>query len=306
MKYRDRVITQDATKRRPYPKVSAIVELAPNPPVLFPRVKNIDLVPGIIGLCVGYEQGQWRSKQLVEHMFDELPGFALKYSESEERTARDAIRVARAITKAIYKTDKFKNRGEFGELLLHIAIQQEFGTLPAISKIYYKDADNDTIKGFDAVHIVFDEDRLELWLGESKLYSNIAQATTDVVAELQRHTDADYLRREFAAITNKIDDKWRHAVRLRRLLHPNTSLDDVFDSICLPVLLTYDSAVVNNHKKVTEQYNEDFAKEIRRYYEAFASKKLPRLRIQLFLVPLQSKEALVAALDQQLKAWQNI
>ena len=43
------------------------------------------------------------------------------------------------------------------------------------------------------------------------------------------------------AITNKIDDKWPYADRLKTLLHPNISLDDVFSNTCIPVLLTYDS-----------------------------------------------------------------
>jgi hypothetical protein len=59
----------------------------------------------------------------------------------------------RAAAQRVYATKKFANRGEFGELLLHIAARQVFNTLPEI-KVYYKDADNDTVKGFDSVHAV--------------------------------------------------------------------------------------------------------------------------------------------------------
>ena len=34
----------------------------------------------------------------------------------------------------------------------------------AISKVFFKDSPNDTVKGFDAVHVVESLDGLELWL----------------------------------------------------------------------------------------------------------------------------------------------
>ena len=66
----------------------------------------------------------------------------------------------------------------------------------------------------------------------------------DVVNELEIHTGVDYLRDEFALIMNKIDDKCPHSAALKRLLSPNTSLDDIFASVCIPVLLTYNSSCV--------------------------------------------------------------
>lgn len=57
-----------------------------------------------------------------------------------------------------------------------------------------------------------------------KFYESVTYAITDVVQELEAHTRHDYLRREFAAIITKIDAKWPHADRLKKLLDPNTSL----------------------------------------------------------------------------------
>lgn len=202
------------------------------------RVHRVDLVPTLIGLCVGYERGRWRSRELVNHMMEWLPEFALNYAERKSFNAATAVRLIRAAARSIYNTSKFANRGEFGELLLHIAIRQVYNTIPAISKLYYKDADNDTVKGFDAVHVVVTPERIELWLGEAKLYDNISRAISATIEELKVHTSDKYLRREFATITNKIDGAWPHAARLKRLLDPNTSLDEVFDAMCIPVLLT--------------------------------------------------------------------
>jgi len=275
-------------------------------PFLEIRVKELELVPALVGLCVGYEAGRWRSQELVAHMMEWLPEFALTYSERRAFAASSAVRLIRAAARSIYSTEKFKNRGEFGELLLHIAIRQVFKTLPAISKIFYKDADNVTVKGFDAVHVVATDHALELWIGESKFYNDISKAITDVVEELKLHTEDAYLRREFAAIVNKIDTKWPHAERLRKLIDGNTSLDAIFDAACIPVLLTYDSKAVNAHQKVSEEYVAAFTSEVKQHHSTFASKNLPKVRIHLFLIPLKSKEDLMKELDEGLKKWQQL
>ena len=101
-----------------------------------------------------------------------------------------------------------------------------FDTLPAVSKIYYKDGPNDTVKGFDAVHVVDQGPDLELWLGEAKFYGSISSAIGSAVNSLAQLDQTDYLKDEFAAIVHKIDDQWPHADKLKHLLDRNTSLGD--------------------------------------------------------------------------------
>ena len=81
----------------------------------------------------------------------------------------------------------------------------DFKPITHHSEIFYKDAPNDTVKGFDAVHVVEASDGLELWLGEVKLYKDIVSAVRDVENELKQHTTISYLRSEFAAIWRKVD-----------------------------------------------------------------------------------------------------
>ncbi|NUM56723.1 MAG: DUF1837 domain-containing protein [Candidatus Hydrogenedentes bacterium] len=271
------------------------------------RAHNIDVQPSLSGLCAGYERGSWRTEGLADHLMDWLPEFALSATECEDLRHQNATKLIRRAAKRVYESEKFRNRGEFGELLLHIAIRQVFDSLPAVSKIYYKSARNETVKGFDAVHVVGPPDDLELWLGEAKFYDDIGQAIHDVVAELQAHTDTDYLRDEFALIVNKIDPKWPHAERLRKLLEPETSLDQVFQRACIPVLLTYDSPCVAKHTTCDSTYVRAFESEILTHHKNFSNRKLPReIRIHLFLMPLKEKVHVLQVLDQKLKAWQKI
>lgn len=271
------------------------------------RVHNIDVQPSLSGLCVGYERGEWRAQQLADHVMDWLPEFALTASECAALGHQNATKLMRSAARRVYDSDKFHNRGEFGEILLHAAIRQVFDSLPAVSKIYYKAANNDTVKGFDAVHVIGPPDDLELWLGEAKFYNDISRAISDVVAELRTHLETDYLRDEFALIVNKIDPKWPHAEVLRKLLQPEVSLDELFQRVCIPVLLTYDSPCVSAHKACDATYAKAFEGEIIKHYATFKRRNLPtETRIHLFLLPLQQKETLVRVLDEKLNLWQQL
>ena len=260
------------------------------------------------GLCAGFELKAWRKDQLVDHLMDYIPEFALPYSEIQSIDAKDMRRMLKNAASAIYKSPKYQNRGEFGELMLHVVIRELFNTVPAISKIYYKDGPNDTVKGFDAVHVVVKDAELELWLGEVKFYTDIHNAINDVVVEIFEHTQKDYLRSEFIAITNKIDAGWPHTEKLKTLLDPNTSLDTVFDRACIPVLLTYDSSVIAKYDAYTIEYKKEITDEFNKLYKLFVNKisdKVP-LTIHLFLLPLKTKAELVSCFDDKLKQLQKI
>jgi hypothetical protein len=263
-------------------------------------------VVGLSGLCAGYEDGTWRCGGLAEHLIEVwLPEFALRHSELTNVGPRTMGRLMRRAARSVYTTKKFKRRGEFGELLLHAILAQEIGTVPAVSKIYYKDGSNDTVKGFDAVHVVPTSDGLELWLGEAKFYANAGAAIRSAVKSLGQINNRDYLKDEFAAIVHKIDDQWPHAAKLRRLLDRNTSLDKIFAAACIPVLLTYDSSVTASHAVHDAQYEAEIAEEWETHFKNFAQQPLPaKVKVHLFLVPLNTKKLLVKALDKELRKWQ--
>lgn len=261
---------------------------------------------GITGLCGGYELKEWRYNQFADWLFDEhLLDFALKYSEFKMVDGKSAPKKLREAAKIIFQTDNIK-RGEFGELLLHGILKEAYDTIPAISKIYFKDGPNETVKGFDAVHVIADEDGLELWLGEVKFYNTFYNAVYDVVPEIEAHFDKAYLRNEFAAITNKIDKSFPHYDKLVKLLDPNTSLDDVFKAICVPVLLTYDSPLVAKHREFNDAYVNEILPEIEANHKAFLAKVKCPVKIHLFLCPLEDKAKLSQTLLDKLAAWQKI
>jgi hypothetical protein len=282
---------------------------APRKPDPFLKVRVHDLAskPGLTGLCVGFERREWRFSQFAQHILEWLPEFALRHSELTDINSGNAVQLIRGAARRVYESKKFENRGEFGELFLHAAIRQVFDSIPAISKIYYKSSTNETVKGFDAVHVVGPPDRLELWLGEAKFYSDIDDAIKAVAKELQDHTNTDYLRGEFLLIKGKIDPSWPHAAALSALLSENKSLDEVFSRACIAVLLTYDSECLNCHQHTEGSYAQQFEAEVRKHHSSFVNKNLPTdVEIHLFLLPMKTKEKLLIALEEKLKAWQQI
>lgn len=269
------------------------------------RVKEIDADPGLIALCAGYELGVWRCEQLASHICEWLPEFVLNHSEFESLGPQNAVRLIAQAARTVYTTSKYTGRGEIGELLLHIGIRQVFDTVPAISKYFFKDSSNDTVKGFDVVHVIATPTELELWLGEAKFYKEVAGAISATVQDLKDHSERQYLRSEFLAIVNKIDDSWPHADQLRKLLDRNISLDAVFKRMVIPVMIAYDSTAIGSFTEFSEEFLASFKSEIDANYAIFARKKpvLP-MRVQVFFLPLKSKDALMTAFDERLRAWQ--
>lgn len=281
----------------------------PEPPDPFLEVKvhDISISPSVCALCAGYEGGEWRAKAFAEHVMEWLPEFCLTVEELEDLKPGTAVKILRKAARLVYQTDKYHLRGEFGELFLHIALRQVHKSIPAISKIYWKDSVNNTVKGYDAVHVVEVDGELQLWLGEVKFYDDANRAIKDVVNEIVEHTKIDFMKNEVALIANKLDKKSPYYSRLMGLLDANTSLDKVFDVACIPVLITYNSAALRKHERVTKEYNLAFEKEARSILERFEAKlaglSLP-VKVHLFLIPLKEKKVFIEFLDKSLKGLQ--
>jgi len=271
-------------------------------------VQLLDKFPTLTAVCASYELKEWRKRQLAGHLIKWLPEFALTFSELQRLEGpHNAADLLAKAARSVYMSDKYQKRGEIGELLLHVICREVFNTIPAITKYFYKDSANNTVKGFDAVHVVATKTGLELWLGESKFYTDIREAINAAVSDLKAHTGRDYMRAEFATIGNMLDKSWPYADRLEKLIHPNVSLDQIFEAVCIPVLLTYDSDTIAAHAEVTPQFTAAFDAEVRKHHSEFSTKNpLKKIRVHLFLFPAKDKAGLLAEFDSKLKACQSI
>lgn len=273
------------------------------------RVQNLALAPTLTALCAGYELGEWRARQLADDVFGRhLTSFALSFTDWQSIDGDTAARMLKKAAHAVYTTQKYKRRGEFGELLLHAAAKDFFGAVPAVSKIHFKDSPNDTVKGFDCVHVVSRGDELELWLGEVKYYKSLSKAIKDSTDELKAHLDAGFLRKEFIAITNKLDPNAPSTEAVANLLEEANSLDQILRHLVIPVMLTYDSPSVAGHTVDSDEYRVALEAEVASAWEAFELQmdiEHP-VTLHLILVPLESKERLTNLFQQKLQVWQHL
>jgi Cap4 SAVED domain len=261
----------------------------------------------LLGLCAGYESGSWRSEAFAKHLIRHLPQFFLPIEEWDNfNTATGVEQMARA-ARAIYTTDQYHRRGEVGELILFSIMREHYDSEPLVAKFYFKSSANDTVKGFDAVHVVSGEEGPELWLGEVKFYTTIAAAIRDVLTELMEHLETDFLREEFMWIEQKMGDGTAHHAQIRRLLDDSTSLDEVFKVLHIPILLTYRSKTISAHSMADQSYIKEIAAELSNHFDSFRDKELPKhVHIHLVLVPLAGKAHLLHSFDERLKALQGL
>jgi Cap4 SAVED domain len=134
--------------------------------------------------CPVFEFGSWRYKQLAEHLFDWLPDVALRPKEREAFLFEPNKTLARSCRR-LFDTDDASKRGEVGEFLLHAACRQEYGTAPFVARLFYKMRTNDSVTGVDVLHVLMNENNeLELWLGEAKLYDSVQAARYKALASV--------------------------------------------------------------------------------------------------------------------------
>lgn len=256
---------------------------------------------------VGYEANQFRLNPLVDVIAEVIPEFSLGYYAGGQIPITHLRKKLREAALRVYTTDNYKKRGEFGELILHLLLRDYFGSVPLISKIFFKDADNVAVHGFDGVHIVVSPNEKSLWLGESKLYKDGSAGVKELAADVARHLERDYLRREFSLISPKLPCDVPDIEYWRKLLHEHRRLEEVLTSVTIPVVCTYTSNTIKKHTDNTAEFLEEFKQECKDLNTVFLGKHTRTdVNVVLLLLPVADKDELVASLDNRLKHMQSI
>jgi len=279
-----------------------------------PRPFNSDLViaeritqHNLRAYHVGFDQKMFRLQPLVDTIRGVIPEYALGYHQGNNIPYTEIVERLQDAAKTVYTTDKYKSRGEFGELILHLLLRDFCNSIPLISTIFFRDAPNVPAHGFDGVHITIEGNNKKLWLGESKLYKSGKDGITDLVGDIEKHFNADYIKQQFSLITRKLPEHTPEIEYWRSLLHKHQKLDVIFSSIVIPMVCTYSSDLFINHNDETADYLRDFEEECRSLHADFLKKnKATNLEIILLLLPVPNKDDLNQELDARLKSMQKI
>jgi hypothetical protein len=233
-------------------------------------ISNAELKTYFVGFDIDEDsQRYYRIDHLVELLQNVIPEFAFGFHEGKTIELSKIRPTLREAARSIYKIEPFSRckeiykggafvpdddaekcflqRGEFGELVLHLLLRDFHNTIPLLSKIYFKDDRGSPVHGFDAVHI--QPQAKSLWLGESKLYVSGRKGVKALIDDIKNHFKRDYLNSEFAIISKKLKsfeyipekDHWL------RIMDEHTKLSEVLESVTIPLLCTYSS---ENFKKL--------------------------------------------------------
>jgi hypothetical protein len=273
-------------------------------PFLEVRCTALDQPFPTTGLCAGYEGGKWRSERLADHLFQWLPYAALNQEHQLGFGSHNFVEMLRLAAVHIYNTKKTTSRGELGELLLHLACILHFKTVPVMCKLVLKSAANDTVKGFDGVHLLPQDSSFELWLGESKFYIDAEEGIRDAIKSVKDHILPAFLATEKAMIFGHVGKDIPYCAEVTKLFKSQTSGDDLLKMAVFPILVTYESGSVASFNEVSAQYINSLSAEVAKLRTYFGSRAADlKLRFQLIFVPLGSKKELVASFDKKLEAF---
>lgn len=261
----------------------------------------------MIGLCAGYQASTWRAKQLADHVFKWIPYVALTEEEQLEFNLSNWEDLISHAAAKIYKTEKTKARGEIGEILLHIACLLNLGVQPLICKLVLKTSSNETVKGFDGVHLLLKADgSFKILLGESKIYSNPRRGISEAVDSLKKHILPEFLDTEKAMLLSHIPHSMRSNSALLNIFRRQTSSDTLLKNAIFPVLISYNSDTAQKHTRICESFEAEIRQELEYLREYFAEECGANIGIEIILIfiPLATKQAVIARFDQKLQAYQ--
>lgn len=255
--------------------------------------------------CAGFELQAWRCVPFAEHLIEWLPEYALPEDELNVTHANIYIKLKKAAVR-VYKSEKYKKRGEAGEITLHAICRDYFDTLPISPRVFYKSASNDVVKAFDMVHARFpNAGGVELWLGESKLYADTKQAITEALKSVKDHLDQGFLNEQKLLIGPQIPKTTPRYQELMELFEPQTSLDKFISAGVFVIGILSNSPACGTAKMIDDAYKAALNREFAVLKDSLAKSGITKsLRVVLLYVPLADKDGFVAAFDTKLKGLQ--
>lgn len=251
--------------------------------------------------CAGFAMEAWRCEPFANHLIEWLPEYALPEEELSISHGNMYVKMQQAAVR-VYTSEKYKKRGEAGEISIHAICREFFGTIPISPRVFYKSASNDPVKSFDMVHARLAKSGVELWLGESKLYTDSTSAVTEAIRSVKLHLDQGFLTNQKLLLGPQIPKSAPRYEEIIELFKVQTSLDKFLTSAVFVIGILCNSKAAKASKAITEPYKAEVARELKDISDKIAASGLTsKLRILVLYVPLADKASLVKEFDRKLK-----
>jgi len=252
-----------------------------------------------------------RSQEFLDVLMDSLLEFVFGINYRNVNNPQEHQRFFNACEK-LYKDPLSRNsqkEGDLGEIILHTLLRKYMGTIPFTGRLYFSVDKNTSPKSFDIIHILPNEAKNILVLGESKMYREAKPAIDALVGDIKAHFKSDYARKQFVRISeltnsDNSQDQTEIILPMRQTinewelkLRPNKKkLEDIVDELYVPLLCTYTYDDYNNHKKICDEFIKNYEAEMQELHRYFTAKDYdcPNcLNILLMLFPVPCKDTLI-------------
>jgi len=259
--------------------------------------------------AMGYDVGTVSPMQMIPYLRETAKSVIRLKKIEQIKNYLDANTPYEQWDKGIYKI--YNSKGIFSELILHFILSEFKGTIPLISKIYFRDSNAIEAHGFDAVHITTEDKKL--WLGETKFYNDGKQGIRELIDDLVNHFNHDYLKEQFVVISralvhnNEMREEW-----INKLNEANR-LEEKLNMIVIPLLCIYEDGIADkvisaiNSGTTADTLYFEHVSALKDYFDKNNEyKNKERVQVLLILLPVQSKNRIVAEMLKRIYYMQNI
>ncbi|CAM6766223.1 HamA C-terminal domain-containing protein [Klebsiella pneumoniae] len=264
--------------------------------VEFHSVAETALLRSLAGFDVEYDFGEWRCKELAEHLVEWLPEFCLRASEIANFQVHHAKTIlAKSIstfTQAKMPRDKL-----IAELILHTILRCRKDSEPIACKVFYESEGK--LSEFGNAHIVHQAGKAdELWLGLSKMIptGKMDDTLKEICSVLDTTISKAVLSSEREIIIT-LREPHHHlptAEQFSKALSKHSPAQEMLKIMCFPILLAYDSDVLG--RGYASDYINHLKNEIMAHYSELKSRLPPKVlqvKIAIFLLPIENIQRLV-------------
>lgn len=257
-----------------------------------------------------FDENGNKSSELLDILMNSLLEFVFGIKYRNIQKPKEHQKFFNACEK-LYKDPKARNskrEGDLGEIILHTLLRKYVRTIPFAGRFYFAVDKNTSPKSFDIVHVLPDESKNILVLGESKMYADAKGGIDALADDIKKHFNADYVRKQFVKISeavssdNLVDqetivkpmrrtiDEWEYKLRTEK------TLENVIDALYIPLLCTYNYDKYSKYTNISDQFIQEYETHIGELYSYFDNKNIIRpacLNILLMLFPIPSKDILI-------------
>ncbi|WP_312886675.1 HamA C-terminal domain-containing protein [Rhizobium laguerreae] len=234
---------------------------------------------------VEFDDGGWRNAELARYLARWIPELILPprvLAQCSHLQAHELV----ARTSQTLKDKSVDYDDLLSQAMLHAILRHHYSSEPTLCKLHsLSPGASDCMNG----HIVFDPAGDQLWLGHARITVSEKwdEVTTLLAAKLESLVSRDFLRRERDLIIQYREPQHLRDTTLSRVFDEFAKLDDLIRVLNLPVLVAYDSSVLE--AGFVADYVDKLKVEVERSYIELKNKLSPRLtniRVHVFLVPI--------------------